>query len=123
MSTLARYPDGQSQNFTFCRREFFEKLAAVALPSVLLIKPSAVPPLKGRPSPEFWFGDRVSYFWIDEKTEESHSETGEIVGAVWDSRENCWEYAVIWLSSTAYPADSYPVYDGGFVTAEEVCKL
>ena len=123
MSTLTRQPDGRSQDLTFSRRELFQKVAAVTLPFAVLPKLSLVPPLKNRPLPEFWFGDCVNYCWVDENTEESHSETGEIVGAVWDSRENCWEYAVNWLSSTAYPADSYPVYDGGFVTAGEVCKL
>jgi hypothetical protein len=123
MSTLTRNPNGQSQGFTFSRRELFQKVAAVTLPPVLLSKPCAVPPLKGRPLPEFWFGELVSFYWVDENTEQSQSETGEIVGAVWDCRENCWEYAVTWLSSTAYPAHSYPVYDGGFVTAGEICKL
>lgn len=123
MSILARYPDGHSQNFTFCRREFFQKLAAVALPSLVLSKPSVVPPLKGYPSPEFWFGDRVSFCWNDEDSEEPYSETGEVIGVVWNPRENYWEYSVTWLSSTVYPMDNYPIYDGSFSTAGELCKL
>lgn len=105
------------------RRKFLR--TAVSTPLLFLVppKPSVVPPLKDRPSPEFWFGDRVIYCWVDEDTKESYSETGEIVGAVWDSREDSWEYAVNWLSSTTFPADSYPVYDGTFVTAGEICKL
>ena len=123
MSTLARYPDGRSQNFIFPRREFFQKVAAATLPFLVPPKPSVMPPLKGRPLPEFWFGELVSFCWNDENTEQPHSETGEIIGVTWDPRENQWEYAVTWLSSTAYPMDSYPIYDGNFVTAGEICKL
>jgi hypothetical protein len=123
MSTLTRHPHGRSQHLTFSRRELFQKVAAVALPFAVLPKPSVVPPLKNRPVPDFWFGDRVSFCWVDEETKELNSETGEIVGAVWDSREDSWEYAVNWLSSTTYSADSYPIYDGGFLTAGEICKL
>jgi hypothetical protein len=116
-------PSWKLQGFTFSRRKLFQKITAGAVPFVFPPKPSAVTPLKDRPSPDFWFGDHVIYCWVDEDTKESHSETGEIVGAVWDSREDSWEYAVNWLSSTTYPADSYPIYDGSFLTAGEMCKL
>lgn len=105
------------------RREFLQGVALTPLPFLVPRVRSVVPPLKDRPSPDFWFGDLVAYCWVDEETKESHSETGEIVGAVWDSREDSWEYAVNWLSSTTYPADSYPIYDGSFMTAGEICKL
>ena len=114
---------GRSQGFTFARRELFQKVVAVTLPFTLLPKPSAVPPLKNRPLPEFWFGELVSFCWEDEDTEQPYSETGEIIGVVWNPREGYWEYNVTWLSSTAYPANSYPVYDGNFLTGEELCKL
>lgn len=75
------------------------------------------------PKPEYWFGDSVSFCWNDEITEQPYSETGEIIGVAWNPRENYWEYAVVWVSSTAYPQFEYPIFDGGFLTAGEVCKL
>ena len=75
------------------------------------------------PKPEFWFGDSVTFCWNDETAEQPFSETGEVIGVAWNPRENFWEYLVVWVSSTAYPASSYPIFDGNFVTAGEVCKL
>ncbi len=113
---------GRSQHFTFSRRELFHK-AAATLPFLVLSKPSITQPLKDFPVPEFWFGDRVSFCWNDETDELPYSETGQIIGVTWNPRENFWEYAVIWLSSTAYPSSNYPLYDGSFLTGEEMCKL
>ena len=123
MPHLDDHPCRRSQGFTFPRRELFQKVAAVALPFAVLPKPSAVPPLTGRPLPEFWFGELVSFYWNDEDTEQPYSETGEVIGVVWNPRENCWEYNVTWLSSTVYPSSNYPLYDGNFLTGEELCKL
>jgi hypothetical protein len=105
------------------RREFLQ--TAVSTPLLFLVppKPSGVPPLKNRPSPEFWFGELVSLCWNDEDTEQPYSETGEVIGVVWNPRENYWEYSVTWLSSTVYPSSNYPLYDGTFLTAGEICKL
>ncbi len=113
---------GRSQDFTFSRRELFHK-AAATLPFLVLSKPSIAEPLKDFPVPEFWFGDRVSFCWNDEDTEQPYSETGQVIGVTYDPRENKWEYAVIWLSSTTYSQDDYPIFDGNFVTAEELCKV
>ncbi len=135
MSSLSRLSGTDLQSFAFSRRELPGKLlaigAALLLPQSQSLSP--VPESKRRsqlfafteaPEPEFWFGDRVSFFWDDEDTEQpSYSETGEVIGVVWNPRENYWEYSVTWLSSTVYPMDNYPIYDGSFVTAGEVCKL
>jgi hypothetical protein len=74
------------------------------------------------PKPEFWFGERVDFFWNDEDSGDRHSETGEIVGVAWNFLEQEWQYIVIWLSSTADPDGNYPIFDGNFVTAEVICK-
>jgi len=72
--------------------------------------------------PEFWFGDLVDFFWTDEKSGVYHSETGKVIGVSWDFTDKCWEYTVVWLFSTAYPSDTYPVYDGEKILARVICK-
>ncbi|MEG3923094.1 hypothetical protein QUA07_28865 [Microcoleus sp. T3_A4] len=74
------------------------------------------------PKPEFWFGDAVTFCWTDENTGTEYLERGEVCGVAWNQPENCWEYIVTWLSSTAYPASDYPIFDGNFVTAGVLWK-
>lgn len=124
------------QSFAFSRRELSGKLLAIGaaflLPQSQSQFSSPSPELKRRsqlfafteaPEPEFWFGDRVSFCWNDEDSEEPYSETGEVIGVVWNPRENYWEYSVTWLTSTIYPSSNYPLYDGNFLTAGELCRL
>lgn len=112
----------RSQGFTFSRRELFQKVAAVTLPFVVLSKPSVVPPLTGRPLPEFWFGERVSFRWVDENTGQPHSESGVVVGAVWNHIDQEWQYMVTWLSSTIDPDGNYPIFSEELVPEETLCK-
>jgi hypothetical protein len=135
MPSLSRLSGKDLQSFAFSRRELPGKLLAIG--AALLLPQSkskslSSPGLERRsqlfafteaPEPEFWFGDRVIFCWNDETDELPYSETGQIIGVTYDPRENCWEYAVIWLSSTAYPAADYPLFDGTFLTAGEICKL
>ncbi|MEG3960133.1 hypothetical protein [Microcoleus sp. herbarium2] len=125
MTFTADRPSGRSQDFTFSRRKLFQRVVATTLPLAVLPKPCAVPPLKNRPLPEFWFGELVSFYWNDEDSDtlQPYSETGEVIGVIWNPREGYWEYTVTWLSSTAYPQSEYPLYDGNFLTGEELCKL
>ena len=98
------------------RRQF---LISLCIPA---IRPAIAPPVKsplpGIPKPEFWFGEKVKFQWIDENSGKHHTEVGEIAGAIWNSPENQWEYAVTWLDSTASPAGEYPIFDGNLVTAD-----
>jgi hypothetical protein len=134
MSFLGRLSGTDLQSFAFSRRELSGKLLAIGA-ALLLPQSQSLsfsPELKRRsqifsfteaPEPEFWFGDRVSFCWNDEDTEQPYSETGEVIGVVWNPRENYWEYSVTWLSSTVYPSSNYPLYDGNFLTGGELCKL
>lgn len=72
------------------------------------------------PNPEYWLGEFVDFCWVDENTGEPHSETGVIVGVVWNQRE--WQYMVVWLSSTASPDGNYPIFNEELVPGEVLCK-
>lgn len=74
------------------------------------------------PFPEFWFGEFVDFCWRDERTGEPHSETGIIVGAVWNQVEREWQYVVTWLSSTI-DHGNYPIFSQELVPGEVLCKL
>lgn len=110
---------GRSQHFAFPRRELLQKLASAAL---LFFVPRPQLLSCQTPKPEFWFGDSVDFWWNDETTGVRHSETGEIVGVVWNDADKIWEYMVTWLSSTAYPQSNYPIFDGNLVSPEVLCK-
>ena len=103
---------------------FLTAPAAIAQP-VISHQSSAISQslLPGVGKPEFWFGDRVQFRWIDETTGESHSECGEVVGVVRNFAEARWEYRVNWTSSTAYPNEDYPVYDGSLWTTDVLSKV
>jgi len=110
----------RSQGFTFSRRELLQKAVSAAL-----LLPVPRPQLftsTEAPKPEFWFGDTVDFWWNDETTGVRHSETGEIVGVVWNDADKIWEYMVTWDSSTAYPQSNYPIFDGNLVSPEVLCK-
>jgi hypothetical protein len=131
MPTSARYPDGRSQHFTFFRRELFQKVAAVALPFVVLPRLSVFPPLKGRPQPVFNIGDLIASDWIDE-FDEDVTDFGEVVGLCYlpecDSffrERNClsandWAYYIYWTHSTCGPDISFPCFDGEAISAQEL---
>ncbi|MEG4484824.1 hypothetical protein [Microcoleus sp. D2_18a_B4] len=104
------------------RRQF---LATMFTPVIHLppIAPAVKPPLPGIKKPEFWFGEKVEFTWTDENSGQFHTERGEIVGANWNQPDNQWEYAVTWLSSTAYPTDNYPIADSNFVTADILSRV
>jgi hypothetical protein len=118
MSSLVERLFGRSQHFAFSRRKLFQKLASAAL-LFFVPRPQS---FCQAPKPEFWFGDSVSFCWTDEKSGQHHSETGEIVGVVWNDADKLWEYMVTWLSSTAYPQSNYPIFDGNLVSPEVLCK-
>ena len=75
------------------------------------------------PSPEYWFGEFVDFCWRDENTGEPHSETGVIVGIVWNQREREWQYMITWLSSTIDPDGNYPIFSEELVPGEVLCSL
>lgn len=100
------------------RRQF---LATMFTP--VIAKPAAKSPLPGIAKPEFWFGEKVEFRWVDEISGKSHFECGEIVGATWNSPEAQWEYAVNWHSSTAHPQCEYSVFDNNLVTADVLLKV
>ena len=101
------------------RRHFLVSMFAPAI-----AKPASKSPLPGICKPEFWFGEKVEFCWIDETCGKTHFERGEIVGASWNSPEAQWEYAVIWLNSTAaQSADEYPIFDGNFISADVLSRV
>ena len=110
---------------TITRRQFLSLFSLAGIPSAIAataIKPDCLFSFRQTPKPEFGFGDLVDFFWTDEVSNDRHSETGEVVGIAWNFREQEWEYRVVWLSSTAYPADFYPNSDDHLVSAEVLCK-
>lgn len=100
------------------RRQFLISMFAPAI-----VKPAIKSPLPGIAKPEFWFGEKVEFRWIDEISGKSHFEYGEIVGASWNSPEAQWEYAVTWLYSTAHPTHEYLIFDSNLVTADILSKV
>jgi hypothetical protein len=110
----------RSQHFVFPRRELLQKLASAVL--LFFVPRPHLFSFCQAPKPEFWFGDVVDFWWNDEITGVRHSETGEIVGVVWNDADKIWEYMVTWLSSTAYPQSNYPIFDGELVTAGVICR-
>jgi hypothetical protein len=131
MPTSARYPDGRSQHFTFFRRELFQKVAAATLPFLVLRKPSVVPPLEGRPLPEFNIGDLVAQDWLDE-FDKNATDFGEVIGLCYlptgegilkngkGFLDNSWTYYIYWTHSTCGPDVSFPCFDGEPSAAEEL---
>jgi|SRR6476469_986736 len=100
------------------RRQFLSSMFAPAI-----AKPATQSPLPKAPKPEFWFGEKVEFCWVDETSGKHHTERGEIVGANWNQPENQWEYQVTWLHSTAYPSTKYPIFDGNLVTPDVLSKV
>ena len=121
MTSLADRSLERSQHFTFPRRELLQKLASVALLS-FVPRSQQLFSFCQTPKPEFWFGDRVDFFWTDETSGDRHSETREIAGTIWNYSNKQWEYTVVWVSSTAYPDEDYPYSDGRLLGAGELCK-
>ena len=100
------------------RRQFLISMVAPAI-----TKPATQSPLPGIAKPEFWFGEKVEFTWIDETSGQHHTESGEIVGANWNHPEAQWEYTVTWLSSTAYPTGDYPIFDNNLISADVLSKV
>ncbi|MEG4293712.1 hypothetical protein Q5692_33740 [Microcoleus sp. C2C3] len=75
------------------------------------------------PTPEYWFGQFVDFCWVDENSGESHSETGIVVGIVWNQREREWQYMITWLASTIDPNGNYPFFTEELVPGEMLCSL
>lgn len=100
------------------RRQFLATMFAPAI-----AKPVSKSPLSGIAAPEFWFGEKVKFCWIDEISGKHHTEHGEIVGASWNHPETQWEYAVTWLNSTAHPDTEYSIFDGNFISADVLSKV
>ena len=65
----------------------------------------------------------MDFCWNDENSGEPHSETGVVVGVVWNQIERKWQYIVTWLASTIDPDGDYPISDMNFVVEENLCKL
>ena len=111
-----------NQGALLSRRQFITSLlctpGAIAKP---VTKHQSV--LPGASTPEFWFGEKVEFCWIDEISGKHHTEYGEIVGASWNFPEAQWEYAVTWFNSTAYPAGEYPIFDSNFISADVLSKV
>ena len=106
-----------SNSSVLSRRNFL--LSMLALPPAAIAKPAkSLSPLPGIAEPEFWFGQQVKFWWTDENSGQAHSESGQVIGVVWNFPEARWEYAVMWLSSTAYPTDDYPKSDGSLWAAD-----
>ncbi len=74
------------------------------------------------PKPEFWFGECVDFCWTDENTKQPHSETGVVVGVVWNHKNQEWHYVVTWLSSTIDLDSNYPIFSEEMVSEEVLCK-
>lgn len=119
MPYSADCPMGRSQFLLQPRRRFLSSIFAIGTFAAKTAKPDFFNNLG---KPEFWFGDMVDFRWNDEESGEPHSETGKVVGVAWDFSEKEWEYRIMWLSSTIYPAENYPLEDGNFVTAGVICK-
>jgi hypothetical protein len=107
-------------NHAVNRRQFLMSLCTI--PAITNLPAKSESLLVGVTKPEFWFGDSVDFWWNDETTGDRHSETGEVVGVVWNDADKVWEYSVIWLKSTAYSQEDYPICDGQLVTAGVICK-
>jgi hypothetical protein len=107
------------------RHHFLNLLVApaIAKPAKQSSGVSHQSPLPGVCQPEFWFGEQVEFLWVDEVSGEQHSERGEVVGISRNFPEVRWEYQVLWLSSTAYPAEDYPNSDGSFWAANVFTKV
>ncbi|MEG4273836.1 MULTISPECIES: hypothetical protein [unclassified Microcoleus] len=102
------------------RRQF---LISMFAPAIAKPATKSEQPLPGAHKPEFWFGEKVEFCWIDETSGKHHTESGEIVGANWNHPEVQWEYQITWHSSTAYPASEYPIFDGNLVTADVLSRV
>lgn len=109
------------------RRNFLGLLLPVAIVKPISQHPTpnsqqSVKPLQGVSQPEFWFGEQVEFKWVDEGGKEQ-AERGEVCGVVWNFLEVRWEFQVMWVSSTVYPASDYPIFDGDFKKAKELHKV
>lgn len=103
------------------RRQFLASMFAPAIAQPT--KPVTKYPRPGIAAPEFWFGEKVEFCWIDENSGKHHTERGEIAGAVWNHPEAQWEYAVTWLNSTVYPSSEYPIFDSNLISADVLSKV
>ncbi len=102
------------------RRQFLASMFAPAIAKPVNSYQLLVP---GASKPEFWFGEKVEFRWIDENSGKHHTERGEIAGAVWNHPEAQWEYAVTWLNSTACPSSEYPIFDSNLISADVLSKV
>ncbi|MEG4010493.1 hypothetical protein QUA41_31300 [Microcoleus sp. Pol11C1] len=107
-------------NHGLSRRQFLA--CAIALSAIIPSASKIVGIAIGATEPEFWFGELVDFVWTDETTGKVQSETGQVIGVNWDFTTEEWEYRIMWLSSTAYPDDYYPMCDGQLITAGEISK-
>lgn len=109
---------------TITRRTLLKGLSLAFVPKV-----QNALPIPSAPKPKFWFGDRVSYIWIDDNGN-PQKEFGKVVGACWNPLKKHWEYSVIWLSSTLYTGknsglfcgggETYPSFDQELIYEEEI---
>lgn len=107
------------------RRQFLATMFAAPIkPSIISSSAPIVceQPLPGIAKPEFWFGEKVEFCWIDENSGKHHTEQGQIVGANWNHPEAQWEYTVTWLNSTAYPQSEYPIFDSNLISADVLSR-
>ena len=98
------------------RRTLLKGLGLALIPKVQNISP-----IPGVPTPRFWFGDHVSYCWVDDNGN-LQDEFGQVVGVAWEPHRKYWHYSVVWTGSTAYPNGSpgYPSFDNELICETEV---
>lgn len=123
--------NASAQHFTFFRRDFFQKVRVVVLPFLVLPRLSAVPPIKGRPLPEFNIGDLIAQDWLTE-FDENMTDFGEVIGLCYlpsgkgvignckGLLGNTWTYYIYWTHSTCDSDISYPCFDGEPSAAREL---
>jgi hypothetical protein len=126
----AHHTEGRSQDFTFPRRELFQKVATAILPFLVLRKP-LVPPLEVRPLPGFNIGDLVASDWVNDEDEDV-TDFGEVIGFCYIPRHenflrdrkgllgNSWAYYIYWTRSTHGCESSFPCFDGEPIAPDEL---
>ncbi len=103
---------------TVSRRNLLKGLSLAFIPKV-----QNNSPVPNAPPPKFWFGDRVSYCWVDDDGN-SQDEFGQVTGLSWHPLRKHWEYSVLWLTSTVYtgrePGSTYPSFDHELIYETEI---
>lgn len=116
----------QTARLTSSRRFFLLGLGGLFAIAPRPAELQEVSPVPKAPLPKFWFGDLVSYVWLDEENN-PQDEFGRVVGPVWHPLKRHWEYAVVWLTSTRYigryPGDTYPSYDHELIHEDKIQQV